>query len=123
MAQFYFPISAQLMIISDTSVSLRLMFNKCDNSIDSITLKGMQTLSINSVSIEIEPIDDWGDSAWLKYKVHARTGKDSLAIDLNFMGNEYRINEADAIHKHHDEICFDLCKEQEKAFEFWLKRP
>ncbi|POC39188.1 hypothetical protein CRN55_08135 [Vibrio vulnificus] len=116
-----FPISAQVLIPSEDSVSLRIMFNKCENISNSITLRQTQTLTINSVSVTIENMDSTDLGNWAKFKICAKTGElGALALDLNFMGNEFRIEDTDGVHWHGDEVCFDLPGNSQKELVFWL---
>ncbi len=121
MNEVNFPISAQLLIPSEDRVSVRIMFNKSENISNSITLRPLQTLSINSVSVSIERMDSTDLGDWSKFKINTETGEDGvLALDLNFMGNEFRIEETDGVHWHGDEVCFDLPKCSEKELIFWI---
>ncbi|BDP33399.1 hypothetical protein P3602_24785 [Vibrio parahaemolyticus] len=116
-----FPISAQVLIPSEDSVSLRIMFNKSENISNSITLRPTQTLTINSVSVTIEQVDSTDLGNWAKFKICASTGElGVLALDLNFMGNEFRIQDTEGVHWHGDEVCFDLPGNSKKELVFWI---
>lgn len=123
MNQTNFPISAQILIPSADRVSVRLMFIRAESLPSSITLNDTQTLTINSVSVTIEKLEETDLANWTKFKVSASTGDTGmLALDLNFMGNHFRVENPDGVHWHGDEMCFDLDKGQRRDVYFWISQ-
>lgn len=123
MNQTNFPISAQILIPSANRVSVRLMFIRAESLSGSITLNNTQTLTVNSVSVVIEKLEDSDLPNWTKFKITASTGDTGmLALDMNFMGNDFRVENPEGVHWHGDEMCFDLDSGQEREVYFWISQ-
>ena len=120
MNQINFPISAHVLIPSENRLCIRILFTSAEYLSKSITLKPVHTLSINNATVHIEqhPIEDGSD--WIKYTVKASAGEDALvALDINFMGKQFEVDDKEGIQLFADELCLDL-RNQERTVTFWV---
>lgn len=120
MNQINFPISAHVLIPSENRLCVRIIFASAEHLSSSITLKPSHTLSINSARIEILQHPTVVGTNRIKYTVTATAGDDAIvALDFNFMGNSFEVENTDGLQLFADELCMDL-RNESRSVTFWV---
>ncbi|HFI9381114.1 TPA: hypothetical protein ACGSTL_001269 [Vibrio parahaemolyticus] len=102
-------------------MSVRLMFANAEYLPDSITLKPRHTLEIDGVRLCITR-NLKEESEWPRYDIVADTaGGCNLALDINFMGKNFRVDEPSKGFLQGDELCLDLEAGNETAISVWIE--
>ncbi|MDF4421845.1 hypothetical protein P3447_09480 [Vibrio parahaemolyticus] len=121
MKRINFPISTQILIPCGNNVSVRLMFACAEYLPESITLKPLHTLDIDGVRLEITRNEE-AESEWARYDIDVNTnGGCNLALDINFMGKNFRVDEPSKVFLQGDEICLDLEAGNKTAISVWIE--
>jgi hypothetical protein len=121
MKKINFPISTQILIPCGNNVSVRLMFTCAEYLHESITLKLENTLYIDGVILQIIRNEE-EESEWARYDIVAdTTGECNLALDINFMGKNFRVDEPSKVFLQGDEICLDLEAGNKTAISVWIE--
>lgn len=120
--KFNLPISIHSLIVSEHSISLRIMFNKISKEYDVNTGGSSHTVSIDGAVVEIQELQD-NDKSWIKFLVVAKTDNLTvLAFDLNFTNNKFRVtNDVETdMHWSSDQVSIDLNRGGKVQLECWI---
>ncbi|MDH1472546.1 hypothetical protein [Shewanella sp. GD03713] len=120
MNKLNFPISTQILIPCGNNVSVRLMFASAEYLPNSIPPKPKHTLQIDGVRLDIIRSNEQSD--WPRYDIIADTsGGCHLALDINFMGKSFRVDEPSKVFLQGDELCLDLEAGNKRAISVWIE--
>ncbi|MEZ9699099.1 hypothetical protein AB4455_12495 [Vibrio sp. 10N.261.46.E12] len=99
---------------------MRIIFASAEHLSSSITLKPSHTLSINSARIEVLQHPTVVGTNRIKYTITATAGDDAIvALDFNFMGNSFEVENTDGLQLFADELCMDL-RNESRSVTFWV---